>query len=424
MYINFLINYFFFAHCIYLGDLYGAVGSPARMARTVIVGKHKDFVQRILYVLTYFLRCSELQENHLFWNGQLGKGEQAVNGEKIIKTLEKGEVEESDYVVVTVQNEPALVPPVLPRKSGGGGADVAAEHERCFESACFKGEHERLNAKCSSEASPCFSRVSSPKGIAREIKKGKTSVNSDTARGRHGLLEDLTARMNEDKQHSVTGQLFQNLTAVPHSKKIAQVCSQLEKVTFQIGSSTSPESDSETQRMEINKTLEKRRSKAKSLCTLSSPLHITSRVSQEKSDLRLKTCTSQKVSETQMSGAPWQLSVPQSAILDRMVNLGKPDQAYNTSCENFERNSLDYDSGGSTDVQRSGQAVTKKISCGDVKSKFHCRAEENIPRNESSDSALGDSDDEGCMYIPDKQSITLVNCRPEEFLEVELALPR
>ncbi|XP_039175309.1 folliculin-interacting protein 2 isoform X3 [Crotalus tigris] len=406
-----------------LGDLYGAVGSPVRMARTVIVGKRNDFVQRILYVLTYFLRCSELQENHLFWNGQLGKGEQAVNGRKIIKTLEKGEVEESDYVVVTVQNEPALVPPVLPRKNGGGGADVAAEHERCFESACFKGRRERLNAKCSSEASPCFSRVISPKGIVGEIKKGKTSVNSETACGRHGLLEDLTARMNEDKQHSVTGQLFQNLTAVPHSKKIAQVYSQLEKVTFQIGSSTSPESDSETQRMEINKTLEKRRSKTKSLCTLSSPLHITSRVSQEKSDFCLKTCTSQKVSETQMSGAPWLLSVPQSVILGRMVNLGKPDQVYNTSCENLERNSLDCDSGGSTDVQRSGQAVTKKIPCGDVKSKFHCRTEENIPRNESSDSALGDSDDEGCMYIPDKQSIT-VNCRPEEFLEVELALPR
>ncbi|XP_058049638.1 folliculin-interacting protein 2 isoform X2 [Ahaetulla prasina] len=408
-----------------LGDLYGAVGSPVRMTRTVIVGKRKDFVQRILYVLTYFLRCSELQENHLIWNGQLDKGEQAVNGRKIITSLEKGEVEESDYVVVTVQNEPALVPPVLPRRKGAA-AVVAAEPDCCFESGCFKGKHERLNAEGNSEASPHFSRVSSPKGILGEIKKGKTVVNSETTCGRHGILEDLTARMNEDKQHSVKGQLFQNLTAVPHSKKIAQAYSQLEKVTFQIGSSTSPESDSETQRMEVNKTSEKRRSKTKSLSALSSSLHITSRAPQEKSDLCLKTCTSQKVKETQMPMAPWLLSVPQSVILDRkvrMVNLGKLDQVYSTSSENFERNSLDCDSGSSTDVQRSGQAVIKNIACGEVESKLHCRMEENIPRNESSDSALGDSDDEGCTYIPDEQSVT-VNCRPEEFLEVELALPR
>uniref|UniRef100_A0A8C6VNF5 Folliculin interacting protein 2 n=1 Tax=Naja naja TaxID=35670 RepID=A0A8C6VNF5_NAJNA len=396
-----------------LGDLYGAVGSPVRMTRTVIVGKHKDFVQRILYVLTYFLRCSELQENHLVWNGQLDKEEQAVNGRNIVMTLEKGEVEESDYVVVTIQNEPALVPPVLPPKNGGG----AAEHECCFESASFKGN---------SEASPRVSRVSSPKRIVGEIKKGKTLVNSEIACGRHGVLEDLTAKMNEDKQHSVTGQLFQNLVAAPNAKKMAQVYSQLEKVTFQIGSSTSPESDSETQRMEANKTLEKRRSKTKSLCALSNPLHITARAPEEKSNLCLKTCTSQTVGETETSGAPWLLSVPQSVILDRevkIVNLGKLDQVYSTSYENVERNSLDCDSGSSTDIQKSGQAVTKNIPCREVESKLHCRLEENIPRNESSDSALGDSDDEGCTYIPDEQSVT-VNSRPEEFLEVELALPR
>ncbi|XP_026531651.1 folliculin-interacting protein 2 [Notechis scutatus] len=410
-----------------LGDLYGAVGSPVRMTRTVIVGKHKDFVQRILYVLTYFLRCSDLQENYLVWNGQLDKGEQAANGRNIITTLEKGEVEESDYVVVTVQNEPALVPPVVPPKNDATAVAVAAEREGCSESACFEGKQEtRLNAECNSETSPRFSRVSSPKRIVGEIKKGKALVNSEIACGRHGVLEDLTARMNEDKQHSVTGQLFQNLVAVPNAKKIAQVYSQLEKVAFQIGSSTSPESDSETQRMEANKTLEKRRSKTQSLCALSNPLHTTPRAPEEKSNLCLKTCTSQTVGETETPRASWLLSVPQPVILDRevkMVNLGELDQVCSTSCENFERNSLDCDSGSSTDTQKSGQAVTKSIPCGEVERKLHCGMEEDIPRNESSDSALGDSDDEGCTYIPDEQSVT-VNSRPEEFLEVELALPR
>uniref|UniRef100_A0A670YEH0 Folliculin interacting protein 2 n=1 Tax=Pseudonaja textilis TaxID=8673 RepID=A0A670YEH0_PSETE len=381
-----------------LGDLYGAVGSPVRMTRTVIVGKHKDLVQRILYVLTYFLRCSELQENHPIWNGRLGKGEQAANGRNIVTTLEKGEVEESDYVVVTVRNEPALVPPVVPPKNDATAVVVAAEREGCSESACFKGKRERLNAECNSEASPRFSRVSSPKRIVGEMKKGKALVNSEIACGRQGVLEDLTARKNEDKQHSVTGQLFQNLVAVPNAKKIAQVYSQLEKVTFQIGSSTSPESDSETQRMEANKTLEKRRSKTQPLCALSNPLHTTPRAPEEKSNLCLKTSTSQTVGKTETSRASWLLSVPQPVIPDRevkMVNLGELDQVGSASCENFERNSLDCDSGSSTDIQKSSQAVTKSIPCGEVESKLHCGTEEDIPRNESSDSALGDSDDEG-----------------------------
>ena len=38
-----------------LGDLYGAIGSPVRLTRTVVLGKQKDLVQRILYVLTYFV---------------------------------------------------------------------------------------------------------------------------------------------------------------------------------------------------------------------------------------------------------------------------------------------------------------------------------------------------------------------------------
>ncbi|XP_029795322.1 folliculin-interacting protein 2 isoform X6 [Suricata suricatta] len=57
-----------------LGDLYGAIGSPVRLTRTVVVGKQKDLVQRILYVLTYFLRCSELQENQLTWSGIHSEG--------------------------------------------------------------------------------------------------------------------------------------------------------------------------------------------------------------------------------------------------------------------------------------------------------------------------------------------------------------
>uniref|UniRef100_A0A8C7BX82 Folliculin interacting protein 1 n=1 Tax=Neovison vison TaxID=452646 RepID=A0A8C7BX82_NEOVI len=87
-----------------LGDLYGAIGSPVRLARTVVVGKRQDMVQRLLYFLTYFIRCSELQETHLLENGE----DEAIvmPGTVITTTLEKGEIEESEYVLILLVKDP------------------------------------------------------------------------------------------------------------------------------------------------------------------------------------------------------------------------------------------------------------------------------------------------------------------------------
>ncbi|XP_051865274.1 folliculin-interacting protein 2 isoform X2 [Pristis pectinata] len=96
-----------------LGDLYGAIGSPVRLTRTVVVGKRKDLVQRLLYVLSYFIRCSDLQENEMLWKGKLPESETVQSGTKISTMLEKGEVEESEYVVVTVhKDDPGFVTPI------------------------------------------------------------------------------------------------------------------------------------------------------------------------------------------------------------------------------------------------------------------------------------------------------------------------
>ncbi|XP_072050531.1 folliculin-interacting protein 2-like isoform X2 [Amphiura filiformis] len=46
-----------------LGDMYGAVGYPNKVAKTIIVGKKADLVCRLLYILTYFIRCSEVHES-------------------------------------------------------------------------------------------------------------------------------------------------------------------------------------------------------------------------------------------------------------------------------------------------------------------------------------------------------------------------
>lgn len=51
--------------CIKLNfsDLYGYVGNPGRITRTVVVGKNISLVRRILYILTYLIRCNEVYEN-------------------------------------------------------------------------------------------------------------------------------------------------------------------------------------------------------------------------------------------------------------------------------------------------------------------------------------------------------------------------
>ncbi|MEQ2202627.1 hypothetical protein XENOCAPTIV_009809, partial [Xenoophorus captivus] len=60
----------------------------------------QDLVQRLLYVLTYFIRCSELLETHMLDSVE----DEAIvmPGSLITTSLRKGEVEESDYVLVTV----------------------------------------------------------------------------------------------------------------------------------------------------------------------------------------------------------------------------------------------------------------------------------------------------------------------------------
>lgn len=85
---------------MFIGDLYGAIGSPVRLSRTVVIGRRQELVQRLLYVLTYFIRCSELLETHMLDSAE----DEAIvmPGSLITTSLRKGEVEESDYVLVTV----------------------------------------------------------------------------------------------------------------------------------------------------------------------------------------------------------------------------------------------------------------------------------------------------------------------------------
>ncbi|GAB5592189.1 hypothetical protein Unana1_07089 [Umbelopsis nana] len=46
-----------------LSDLYGHVGHQSRMARTIVVGQQPAVVRRMIYVLSYFIRCNEVYDN-------------------------------------------------------------------------------------------------------------------------------------------------------------------------------------------------------------------------------------------------------------------------------------------------------------------------------------------------------------------------
>ncbi|KAK2908747.1 hypothetical protein Q8A67_004584 [Cirrhinus molitorella] len=71
-----------------LGDLYGALGSPVRMCRTVVVGRRRELVQRVLYVLSYFIRCSDLQE-HVQPQGQKDNPANPCSSQTTDSTSEK-----------------------------------------------------------------------------------------------------------------------------------------------------------------------------------------------------------------------------------------------------------------------------------------------------------------------------------------------
>ncbi|XP_054734208.1 folliculin-interacting protein 1 isoform X1 [Anastrepha obliqua] len=46
-----------------MGDLYGAIGLPPRLTRTIIYGTEKLAVERLLNILTYFIRCGEVRRS-------------------------------------------------------------------------------------------------------------------------------------------------------------------------------------------------------------------------------------------------------------------------------------------------------------------------------------------------------------------------
>ncbi|NXQ07524.1 FNIP2 protein, partial [Vidua macroura] len=415
-----------------LGDLYGAIGSPVRLTRTVIVGKRKELVQRLLYVLTYFIRCSELQENQLTWSEKAGEGEQVLNGSKITTALEKGEVEESDYVVVTVKNDPALVPPILPPKNDGSKNNSTAEcvHEPESTHAVPVSSKEKREAvgKASqtSETSVDCLTGSFCKGAADGRKRtvtdtGIVSYHSEES----SKLEDVVdVKKNKNQnERKVEKQFSSRSSALPCPERSGHRSSHLEKVTFQIGSSASPESDLETHRREMEENLKALIKNPEVIHCASSSTNLTVDASQNQEDsceaafipiskhnvcyAQIPPCEEKESilnQHVESKGTEVNLinSISSELLLptDNIETVKLPNMKKNrTLCsgnmENYSSDCVEADSGVKQDSPKVG---AKDVPYGDSGRKTSFRVEGDIPRNESSDSALGASDEEGDCY--------------------------
>ncbi|XP_024424825.2 folliculin-interacting protein 2 isoform X3 [Desmodus rotundus] len=442
-----------------LGDLYGAIGSPVRLTRTVVVGKQKDLVQRILYVLTYFLRCSELQENQLTWSGNPGEGEQVLNGSNITTALERGEVEESEYVVVTVRSEPALLPPVLPLSKAAGRSPgpeglAGTPEDNDIKDLCPKADKEK--SKCPAARSPghqdpALDNSWKPQDTFCRKEESENEVPQDGC-SRLSSCDSSGAGLTitEEWKGETHKKLPDRSAAWPCPDRLSWEKPPLEKVTFQIGSSASPESDFESRTQKVEKRL-KACGQYPELA--SGPLVEARLAADVTQDQQVSRCSF-------LPGFPQNVPCPQNQSSDG--DEGEFDRGYaedrgvrtravadaarqpnpaadlcvpsasaaGTGLEMLETGRGLYSKDeegplvepGRCVQQDSGVSVAADVPCGDANGTGEFRTEGDIPRNESSDSALGDSDDEACA------SATLnlghsSDCT-EGSLEVELPLPR
>uniref|UniRef100_A0A8C0JRG1 Folliculin interacting protein 2 n=1 Tax=Canis lupus dingo TaxID=286419 RepID=A0A8C0JRG1_CANLU len=430
-----------------LGDLYGAIGSPVRLTRTVVVGKQKDLVQRILYVLTYFLRCSELQENQLTWNGSHGEGDQVLNGSNITTALERGEVEESEYVVVTVRSEPALLPPILPPTMAEGrsprpeGLSVSPEGTD-IRDLCTKPDKEgntrpeQSSQACSMEfQEPALDSSWKPQGTFCGEEESERGAPQDGS-SRFSSCEGLGAggklsqqAVSEELKGEMPKKLTDRSAAWPCPDRHPWEKPPLEKVTFQIGSSVSPESDFESRTQKMEKRLTACRQYPELACH---PLAKSGMAADMPQDQQLSRCfftpgfqknghCPQSQSYERDEGEFERDFAEDRGIKTKVVAAatGQPDQ----SADSLAPNGSAAGTGARMCAQQdSGFSGTADVPCGDADRKANFRMEGDIPRNESSDSALGDSDEEACASA--SLNLEHSNDPTEGSLEVELPLPR
>ncbi|XP_018424899.1 PREDICTED: folliculin-interacting protein 2 [Nanorana parkeri] len=419
-----------------LGDLYGAIGSPVRMTRTVVVGKRKDLVQRILYILTYFIRCSELQENHLMRDRVLKNGEQVVQGSNVTTSLEKGEVEESEYVLVTLNNESALVSPPLPsntgsactvKSSGSEASDISLKVTSRENSLQAESDYQTPSGVTNNESASSY--VGSCRENTTLIKEAKVETLVCVTRTPVYNTEDSLIPQPITSQAKGQHRASKSNHEMDASVKLSDWAKEIlcadrtgepsppQKVTFKMGSSPSPDNDLELYRKELEGNV-------KSLGFDSS------RSSADNDSLaahRKKILCSRIPSCEEGSSIFDEYFVDGNSIETNTVD-SLPPHPLSEKCFASSEISAANCSMPAKDLINAaqagfgmcpGQTASLDVPCGDQGRRTEVRAEGDIPRNESCDSALGQSDEEAnnCYSMSE-------NWDHGDHVEVELPLPR
>ncbi|XP_062055335.1 folliculin-interacting protein 2 isoform X2 [Lepus europaeus] len=441
-----------------LGDLYGAIGSPVRLTRTVVVGKQKDLIQRILYVLTYFLRCSELQENQLTWSGARSESGQVVDGSQIVTALEKGEVEESEYVVVTVRNEPALVPPILPpavakrRNPGPTGLAETLEGTDGRAPGPTPDREASKRPEQSSEAcgvgppEPAADGAWQPQGAfcgaqgsKNEAPEGGSLLLCRCGAPGAGMRADQPAA-DEEARGELPEKGPDRSAARPCPDRHSWQKPPGEKVTFHIGSSVSPESDFESRTRKMEERLRACGQHPRAAAQDWQVSRCSCRPGPGGSACCPQTCCCRRAAGGPGRGFAEDTDIGTDAAAAAAAggpghaagSLSPPDGAAATGrrapettvglCLEDREGPLAEPVANRAVQQDSGLPVAASVPRGDASRKAHVRTGGDIPRNESSDSALGDSDDEAGASAALDWSHS--GDRTDGALEVELPLPR
>ncbi|KAF4076934.1 hypothetical protein AMELA_G00202270 [Ameiurus melas] len=384
-----------------LGDLYGAIGSPVRLSRTVLIGRQKELVQRLLYVLTYFIRCSELLETDALEAGNDEQDEEAfaVPGSVITTSLRRGEVEESEYVLVTVH------------KPSPEGSEAGVKEEQQTEQIIPV-----LTAQDQSDRQVCH-EVGSPLTEA-VVNVGSASLVTNTP-----LLDlqGLSDMCETDVAPSLMSVKIVRSSGIPLEKKPPDKSTTLAsflmhedeeepgtRVTFLIGESMSPESDSESQRHRVEDELKKHKMhltaipKHQCSTVLVKPL-ITDQI--ESKDAKTMSCVA--------SSHPCVNAGVQEECMDlfdeyfcdgnsvETRTIGDVSQAVSQEVADAEKHNPQETWTESLMRTYEQQDESIRVSLGVPglekerdRTKTSPLNEWEIPRNESSDSALGDSESE------------------------------
>lgn len=462
-----------------LGDLYGAIGSPVRSSRTVVVGKRQDLVQRLLYFLTYFIRCSELQETHLL---ESGEDEAIVMPGTVITTmLQKGEVEETDYVLITMhKNKSCLL--------GSDSEEMRTSENKCQCCQCPLTDQQNNNllqesnpnssfsesVEASSDGSQLISQSSSQEGDSySEVYKDKsrtcldakieTVINIGAAPLDKcvlavGSLEQAVQVLEneklQDESPTVKGMRTSEISIEkkPPDKSAAMPCGSghlLNKVKFQIGDSMSPDSDIEIKIQNVADQMQKHQ-----LNPLQEQRTISDHqfsVAKPNTEDQKTGGSSEKLPRVASKIQNWNPFHPENIsmfdeyfpedgsieakIIEEIPKAGakKSDHDSDSGCSNklcetdkpssHVRNSvLPNLCKNCCAEQDQRDKVSVSVPHGDKEkseSKVAVGADWDIPRNESSDSALGDSESEDTGHELLTPSINYYGAEQEEWMEEE-----